>query len=137
MPSLYHFPNYQPQTVLDPPVIEGLREAFRSQPVLFDSGSARIKPPEEPKIANLAASIKTVGAGVHLIVAGYADVGGEPGTSGKNLQRTRAEAVRAKLIEQGIAPEALEVMPLDAVPPSGPLTDEARRDTRSVELLIK
>ena len=137
VPSLYHFPNCQPQTVLDPPVAEGLREAFRSQPVLFDSGSSRIKAPEEAKIANLAASIKSVGTEVHLIVAGYADVVGEPGTAGKNLQRMRAEAVRAKLIEQGIAADFLEVLPLDAVPPSGPLTDEVRRDTRSVELLIK
>lgn len=135
VPSLFHFPTYQPQSKLEPQMAAGLRQAFRSQLVLFDSGSAKIKPDEEAKLGVLADSIKNAGADLHLVVAGYSDVGGEP--AGKAMQRARAEAVRSKLIAMGVSADILEAMPFDAVRSPGPLTDEVRRDTRSVELLIK
>lgn len=135
VPSLFHFPTYQPQSKLEPQAVAGLRETFRSQMILFDSGSAKIKAAEDAKLGVLAESIKKVGPDLHLIVAGYSDVGGEP--MGKTMQRARAEAVRSKLVELGVPADLLEAMPFEAVRPPGPLTDEVRRDTRSVELLIK
>ncbi|MDB6137556.1 MAG: hypothetical protein JWO94_628 [Verrucomicrobiaceae bacterium] len=137
LPSIYHFPAYEPETKLERPVIDKLREIFRASMVFFDSGSSRIKPAEEATLAVLAETIKNAGPGLYLIVAGYADVGGEPGTTGRALQRTRAENLRTKLIELGVAPETLEPMPFDAVRPPGPLTDQTRHGTRSAELLIK
>ncbi|MDB6074068.1 MAG: sodium-translocating pyrophosphatase [Verrucomicrobiaceae bacterium] len=135
VPSLFHFPTYQPQSKLEPQVVVGLRETFRLQRVLFDSGSAKIKAEEEAKLSVLAETIKKAGPDLHLIVAGYSDVGGEP--VGKTMQHARADVVRSKLVELGVPGDLLEAMPFEAVRPPGPLTDEVRRDTRSVELLIK
>ena len=138
VPSLYHFPTYRPQSITDRRAIDSLRESFRQFPIRFDSGSAKIKPPEDEKLAPLAEAIKNLAVpGLRLVVAGYADVGGEPGTAGKALHRSRAETVRNKLIELGVDQSFLEAMAFDAVPPPGTLTDEIRHDTRSVELLIK
>jgi outer membrane protein OmpA-like peptidoglycan-associated protein len=134
---VYHFPTYQPESKLERSVMDNLRETFRSQPILFDLGSSRIKPQEEPKLGLLSNAIVNAGPELHVVVAGYADLVGEPGKANKSLPRARAEIVRTKLIELGIAADSLEAMPLDAVAPPGPLTEEARRNSRSVELLIK
>lgn len=137
LPSVYHFPTYQPESKLERSVMDNLREVFRSQPILFDLGSSKVKPPEEPKLGILSDAIFSAGPELHVVVAGYADLGGEPGKASKSLPRARADTVRTKLIELGVAADALEAMALDAVTPPGPLTDEARRNSRSVELLIK
>ncbi len=137
LPSVYHFPTYQPESKLERSVIDNLRETFRTQTILFDLGSAKVKPPEEPKLGVLADTIFNAGPELHVVVAGYADLGGEPGKANKSLPRTRAENVRTKLIELGVAAGALEAAAFDAVAPPGPLTDEARRNSRSVELLVK
>ena len=137
LPSIYHFPSYRPKSITDRRVIDALRTTFREAVVLFDSGSSKIKAPEDAKLPVLADAIKTAGPGLRLVVAGYADVGGEPGSTSKTVQRARAEAVRGKLVELGVEAEELEAVPFDAVPPPGTLTDENRRETRCVELLIK
>ena len=137
VPSIYHFPNYQPESMLEPGVAERLREIFRTQIVFFDSGSSKLKPDEEAKLGPLVEVMAAAGSDLHVIVAGYADVGGEPGTKGAAVQKARAEAVRSKLIRLGATTESLEALPFDAPRPAGAVTDDMRRLTRSVELLIK
>ncbi len=137
VPSLYHFPTYKPQSALDTETVSRLRDVFRTQIILFETGSSKIKPDEEAKVPPLAELIINAGPGIHLILAGYADLGGEPGTKNKTVQRARAEAVKSKLVHLGVKPEVLETQVFEAMPPNGPVTDDARRQSRSVELLIK
>ena len=77
------------------------------------------------------------GPAARFVVAGYDEPGGEPGGAGGRLRASRAEAVRSALGQMGVSKEVLEVQGFDAVRSPGVITEEMRRQSRRVELLVK
>ncbi|WP_236517609.1 OmpA family protein [Sandaracinus amylolyticus] len=108
--------------------------------VLFDQlrfarGSRAIAPSEHSRLAAIAAALRDNPQLVRVRITGHADFG-EPRPD--RLSRARATAVRDWLVEQGIAPERLEV---DGAADARPLvprsaTASARDANRRVQLEV-
>jgi outer membrane protein OmpA-like peptidoglycan-associated protein len=136
VPSALHFPDYQPKSPLPEGMTKPLVALLKRQAVFFAPGSDELDPGESVKLGGLLAAITTAGPGAKFVVAGYSDPLLEPESSNR-LRLRRIEHVRDCLVRLGVAPEALGSSVFDAVRPSGPITEEARRDVRKVELLLE
>ncbi len=137
VPSIYHFPDYQPISQLPPGMAESLRSIFQLHPIYFDIGSATLRPEEAIKLGPLVYLINSAGPQASFIIAASADSGGEPGVQNDAIQRARGDAVRVKLAQLGVANTHFEVQVFNAIPNPQLPPDEARRQTRRVEFLIK
>lgn len=138
VPSIYHFPGYKPESVLSPGMeAEPVRALLASYPIYFESGSTNIEPFEQVKLGVLVNVINNAGPGAKFIVAGYADIGGETASYKGVIKGLRATAVKKLLIRLGAFGDALDVQSFDATRPGEVITDEARRLSRRVELLLK
>jgi len=74
--------------------------------LLFDSGSATLQPASDEQLRNIAAIMKAY-PNVKLKIGGYTDNTGDPAANLK-LSQSRADNVRAELIQLGVAPDRLE-----------------------------
>lgn len=137
MPSLMHFPGFVPQSPIAPETLVQVRAILRAQVIHFDRGSARLVPSEQAKLGPLVFAVQLAGLAARFVVAGYDEPGGEPGGAGGRLRASRAEAVRSALGQMGVSKEVLEVQGFDAVRSPGVITEEMRRQSRRVELLVK
>ena len=136
VPSAFHFPDYKPSSTIDPGLEKDLRALLRAKPVYFPPQSAEIPPEEAVKLGALAAAVFSAGPGAQFIVTGYGDSLLEPGSVG-SLRVQRTESVRNRLVTMGVPEYLLETSVFDAVRSPGPVSEEARREARKVELLIK
>lgn len=84
------------------------REKFKSETVYFDFDSSAIKPGERPKIERVAAYLRQ-NPTHDVLIEGHCD---ERGTIEYNraLGDRRAQAIRAVLVELGIAPERIDTI---------------------------
>lgn len=133
VPSLYHFPGYQTQSMLPPSTLEPLRETLRGCVIVFEAGSARIPPQEQTRLATLAPSLLAAGPTLGLIIGAHPDPAG-PENVEKDIGRARADAVLSFLVEQGVPAAEILAEVFDPVPAGSPA---APVSPRSVELLIK
>jgi OmpA-OmpF porin, OOP family len=103
--------------------------------LLFDTGSATLRPASQEQIDNIAA-ILTAYPNVHMEVAGYTDNVGGNG-SNMALSRERANAVVAALVDRGVSPNCLTVTAFGPRHPAASnATEEGRAQNRRVAMLV-
>jgi outer membrane protein OmpA-like peptidoglycan-associated protein len=107
-----------------------------SEHIEFKSGSATVDPKSYGLIEQIAAGIKTVPEGKHIVVAGHTDDRGGKAMN-VTLSKKRAEAVIAHLVRAGIARTRLSA---EGYGPNKPIadnkTEEGRAKNRRVEFII-
>lgn len=130
VPSRYHLPGYQPVTLLNPAWLA----VIRSQRIFFEAGGLTLAAEEEAKLEPVAYLLMEAGPAMRVVVAGYSDPLGEPG--GESLRLRRAGLIRDRLLDYGVAPEAVQAEGFETVRPPGVLTEDQRRLGRSVEFLV-
>ena len=103
--------------------------------VLFDSGKYTLRPAAREKLAKISGVLLTY-PGLKLAVEGHTDsVGGE--LLNQKLSQNRADTVRAYLVAQGIAPDAVTSQGFGkADPVASNDTAAGRQLNRRVELII-
>jgi outer membrane protein OmpA-like peptidoglycan-associated protein len=103
--------------------------------VLFDTGSANLKPGAREKLARVAGVLLSH-PGLEVQVEGHTDsVGGE--NFNQRLSERRADSVRTYLVRQGIAPGAVGTSGLgESQPVVSNNTAAGRQQNRRVELVI-
>jgi outer membrane protein OmpA-like peptidoglycan-associated protein len=138
LPSIHHFPGYKPESVLAPGVeAESLRALLKNQQIYFASGSSAIEPAEQVKLGPLVFAINSAGPDASFIIAGYADIGGETATYKDVIKGLRATAVKKLLLRLGVSSDNMEIQAFDATRPGEVITEEGRRLSRRVEVLLK
>lgn len=107
-----------------------------TQGILFDTGSARLRPESTPTLRDIANALRRDGA-LRLRIEGHTDNTGQAATN-RTLSEQRAQAVVAYLTErEGIAASRLEAAGLgDTVPVADNATPEGRQQNRRVELVV-
>ncbi len=112
------------------------RETFKSDTVYFDFDSSTIKSGEKSKIEEVAAYLKSHGAGVAVKVEGNCD---ERGTEEYNraLGERRALAIREYLINSGVAADAVDTVSYGEDKPVDPgHSEEAWKKNRRGEFVL-
>ena len=103
--------------------------------VLFDTGSANLKPGTREKLAKVA-GILLSHRGLKLQVEGHTDSVGSADYN-QRLSENRASSVRAYLVEQGIAPNAIGTAGFgETMPVASNDTPAGRQQNRRVELVV-
>ena len=103
--------------------------------VLFDTGSANLKPGTREKLAKVA-GILLSHPGLKLQVEGHTDSVGSADYN-QRLSENRASSVRAYLVEQGIAPNAIGTAGFgETMPVASNDTPAGRQQNRRVELVV-
>lgn len=133
VPSIYHFPGYQPRTALPADVLDSLREVLRASGLEFEAGSARISPELRSKLAGLAPLLLAAGPTLRLVIGAHPDPNASMAVEDV-IGRQRAEAVLSFLVEQGVPSADISAVVFDPVPVGSPA---APTSLRSVELVIK
>jgi len=103
--------------------------------VLFDTGSAALKPGAREKLARVA-GILSAHPDLHIEIEGHTDsVGGDE--YNQRLSERRAEAVKAYLLEQRIQPSAVDTEGFgESRPVATNDTAAGRQQNRRVELVV-
>lgn len=103
--------------------------------VLFDTGSATLRPGAQTSIVRLAEALRS-NPDRRVLIEGHTDsVGSE--ASNQLLSERRAEAVRAALIANNVAPERIQVLALgESVPVASNETAAGRQQNRRVEVVF-
>ena len=107
-----------------------------SDKILFETGSAVVKPASRELLDTIAAALNAHPTVTKVTVEGHTD---DVGDDDFNLQlsQARAAAVLAKLVDRGVAEERLEAMGKgESDPRVKAVTDEARTANRRVEFII-
>jgi outer membrane protein OmpA-like peptidoglycan-associated protein len=103
--------------------------------VLFDTGSANLKPGAREKLAKIA-GILLAHPGLTLQVEGHTDSVGAAGYN-QRLSESRAHSVQDYLIRQGISPGTVATSGLGASQPvASNRTSAGRQQNRRVELIV-
>jgi OmpA-OmpF porin, OOP family len=107
-----------------------------TQGILFDVGSARIKPESTPTLKEIAQVLKDQ-ASIRLSIEGHTDNTGS-GANNQKLSADRAASVVSHLVSQeGIAANRLESVGFgDTKPVADNGTAEGRQNNRRVELVV-
>jgi outer membrane protein OmpA-like peptidoglycan-associated protein len=103
--------------------------------LVFDAGSARLRPESQEQLDNVAAILLAY-PNVRVKVGGYTDnVGGIE--HNLQLSQTRAKSVVAELVRKGVSPERLDAEGYgEQYPISDNSTEEGRAKNRRVSMLI-
>lgn len=103
--------------------------------LLFDVGSARLKPGGQRALANLA-RFMSQHAERKIAIEGFTDASGSP-EANKRLSEARAQAVRDALVREGIEPGRIEARGLGAAfPVASNANSGGRQLNRRVEILL-
>jgi outer membrane protein OmpA-like peptidoglycan-associated protein len=103
--------------------------------VLFDTGSANLKPGTREKLAKVA-GILLSHRGLKLQVEGHTDSVGSADYN-QRLSENRASSVRVYLVDQGIAPTAIGTTGFgETMPVASNDTPTGRQQNRRVELVV-
>lgn len=143
----FHFTDVRKEPVLLGPVRVALSEQqlvdkliadgrVATQGILFDTGSATLRPESTPTLADIADALRSR-ADLRLRIEGHTDNVGNSATN-LALSEQRAQAVVAHLVERaGVAPSRLEAAGLgDTKPSAANDTPEGRQQNRRVELVV-
>jgi outer membrane protein OmpA-like peptidoglycan-associated protein len=103
--------------------------------VLFDTGSATLKPGAREKLARVAGILATH-SDLHIAIEGHTDsVGGDD--YNRRLSERRAQSVRSYLLQQKIAPAAVDATGFgESKPVASNATAAGRQQNRRVELVV-
>jgi OOP family OmpA-OmpF porin len=126
-----------------PPELASIERHIEGRRLLFDIGSAAVRPEERAEAAEVAAAFTRLQAGAArmavragLELVGRTDLTGADSTN-RALSRSRAEAVLAALVARGVARDAIH---LTAAGTTDPLTAadpaERARINRSVSFVV-
>jgi outer membrane protein OmpA-like peptidoglycan-associated protein len=103
--------------------------------LLFETGSARLRPESRQQLANVARILQAY-PGVEVKIGGYTDNVGDP-ASNLALSQARAESVTAELVALGIAPERLAAEGYgEQHPVADNATEEGRARNRRIALRV-
>jgi len=103
--------------------------------LLFDTGSATLQPASDDQLRNIAAIMKAY-PNVKLKIGGYTDNTGDAAANLK-LSQSRADNVRAALIQLGVAPDRLEAQGYgEEHPVADNTTDEGRQKNRRISMRV-
>ncbi len=103
--------------------------------LVFDSGSAQVNPGGELKLRKVA-DILVKNPEREVLVEGFADSIGDEAFN-KDLSERRAQAIRATLIEMGVASERIDVRGYgESFPVADNSTPAGRQMNRRVEIVI-
>jgi len=103
--------------------------------LLFDVGSARLKPGGRRALANLA-RFMSQHPERKIAIEGFTDASGSP-EANKRLSEARANAVRDALVREGIEPGRIQARGLgDAYPVASNANSGGRQLNRRVEILL-
>jgi K(+)-stimulated pyrophosphate-energized sodium pump len=103
--------------------------------LLFDTGSATLRPESQEQLQNVAAILKA-NPNVHLKIGGYTD---NVGSADQNLTLSdeRATNVMHELVRMGVAPNALEAKGYGQEHPvADNSTEEGRALNRRISMLV-
>jgi outer membrane protein OmpA-like peptidoglycan-associated protein len=108
---------------------------FAFDRLVFDTGSATLRPGSQEQLNNIAMILNAYPK-VHLKVGGYTDSVGDPGRN-RQLSQDRANAVMAELIRKGVASSRLEAEGYgEAHPLADNLTEAGQAQNRRVSMRI-
>ena len=103
--------------------------------VLFDTGSANLKPTARERLAKVA-GILIAYPDIHIEVDGYTDSTGSPLTN-QQLSQERAASVQSYLTQQGVSASSIGVHGFgEANPIASNDTPTGRQQNRRVELVV-
>jgi OmpA-OmpF porin, OOP family len=103
--------------------------------LLFDTGSATLRPESQEQLQNVAAILKAH-PNVHLKIGGYTDNVG-PADQNLKLSEERATNVTHELVRLGVAPNALEAKGYGQEHPvADNSTDDGRALNRRISMLV-
>src|SRR5215469_1271404 len=103
--------------------------------LVFDEGSATMRPESQDQLRNIAAIMKAY-PNVHMKVGGFTDNTGDPQFN-MRLSRDRAAAVVASLVALGVPPDRLEAQGFgEQFPVADNSTDEGRAKNRRVSMQV-
>jgi OmpA-OmpF porin, OOP family len=108
---------------------------FGFDQLVFETGSAKLKPESQAQLNNIAA-ILTNCPSVHLEIAGYTD---NIGSAEPNLRlsRNRASSVVAQLVSKGVSPDRLTARGYaEAYPTADNAAEEGRAQNRRVAVRV-
>jgi outer membrane protein OmpA-like peptidoglycan-associated protein len=104
--------------------------------ILFESGSAQLKATSNAELDQLAKELKSRPQ-VNIEISGHTDNVGNEATN-KLLSKNRADAVKAYLVDQGIAASRLSTIGLGSAKAMATNdTEEGRKQNRRVEFVVK
>lgn len=103
--------------------------------LLFDSGSATLQPASDEQLRNIAAIMKAY-PNVKLKIGGYTDNTGDAAANLK-LSQSRADNVRAELIQLGVAPDRLEAQGYgEEHPVADNNTEDGKQKNRRISMRV-
>jgi len=103
--------------------------------LLFDTGSATLQPASDEQLRNIAAIMKAY-PNVKLKIGGYTDNTGDASANLK-LSQSRADNVRAALVQLGVAPDRLEAQGYgDEHPVADNSTEDGRQKNRRISMRV-
>jgi outer membrane protein OmpA-like peptidoglycan-associated protein len=103
--------------------------------LLFDSGSATLQPASDEQLRNIAAIMKAYPS-VKIKIGGYTDNTGDAAANLK-LSQSRADNVRAELIQLGVAPDRLEAQGYgEEHPIADNNTEEGKQKNRRISMRV-
>lgn len=104
--------------------------------ILFETGSAQLKATSNAELDQLAKELKAKPA-LNIEISGHTDNVGNEATN-KLLSKNRADAVKAYLVEKGIAETRLTTVGHGSAKPiASNDTEEGRKQNRRVEFVVK
>jgi outer membrane protein OmpA-like peptidoglycan-associated protein len=108
---------------------------FNFDRLLFETGSARLKPESKDQLRNVAEIMKAYPS-VKAKIGGYTDNVGDPAFNLK-LSQDRAQAVVAELVADGVAPERLTAEGFgEQHPVADNSTEQGRQQNRRIALRV-
>jgi outer membrane protein OmpA-like peptidoglycan-associated protein len=103
--------------------------------VLFDTGSANLKPTARERLAKVA-GILIAYPDIHIEIDGYTDSTGSPLTN-QQLSQERAASVQAYLSQQGVSASSISIHGFgEANPIASNDSSAGRQQNRRVELVV-
>jgi hypothetical protein len=103
--------------------------------LVFDEGSATMRPESQDQLRNIAAIMKAY-PNVHMKVGGFTDNTGDPQYN-MRLSRDRAAAVVASLVALGVPPDRLDAQGFgEQFPMADNSTEEGRAKNRRVSMQV-
>jgi len=133
LPSVYHFPGYQPKCQLPAATLTSIRELLQHLSIQFEEGSSRIPAAAQTELAAVASSLLAAGPALSLVIGGHTAPSGNIQLE-STLAKSRADAVLSFLIEQGVPAAEITSMAFEPVSPN---SAAAPSQPRSVEILVK
>jgi OOP family OmpA-OmpF porin len=91
----------------------------------FEEGSARLRPEELPVLDLVAEAMNGACAGKSITIEAHVQASGEPGRD-QQLSEARADEVKRRLVERGVAAERLRAVGFGSTRPQS--SDPALRD---------